>query len=419
MRKLTKRQASRKLNELYALNFNKQASTEKRASLELEDILNDLYDWCSTFGGCSSDLRSALREYKVGDLPASYLVRENLKELLELGSPDSSFLNEYGLRMKEYKKTILRKYSSKNASSKYSRDVIIDILSDVGEFTPLRKEFKLDKDLEVIGTGKERYDSEGQGYREIIPGVPIQTLMFSYGQSWLEEDELVISITFQNWSEDQWSMKNVSSMSPVKLARRIAKEILKRSSKVDFERNWDDFGDEDVPTFYTDEGPRTRYSSKKRARKVASERYTYYIEVEPPHGKVRNEKELAAWLMKNDTYNIEEAILDYTDDYYSDVDGEIVIDSIKIRDMEIDVGDKFDAIYGTADIFWDFKGTMSNTRFDENRRRLARFYEGERGSKDHAKWLEENPEIEELWEAEKVDKDTYKEKLNKQSSRRK
>ena len=35
-----------------------------------------------------------------------------------------------------------------------------DILSDVGEFTPLRKEFKLKEEdkyeLEVIGTGKER-----------------------------------------------------------------------------------------------------------------------------------------------------------------------------------------------------------------------------------------------------------------------
>jgi len=156
--------------------------------------------------------------------------------------------------------------SRRRASSKYSLAVMKDILSDVGEFTPLRKEFKLDDDdgyLEVIGTGKEKFDSEGQGYREIIPGVPIQTLLFTYGQPHLQEDELLISITFQDWSEDQWSMKNVSSMSPVKLAKKIAKEILKKTSKVEFEHNFPE--DEDVPTFYTDEGPRRRYSSKRRA----------------------------------------------------------------------------------------------------------------------------------------------------------
>jgi len=152
--------------------------------------------------------------------------------------------------------------NNRSASAVYSTEVMAQILADVGAFTPLRKEFKLNPNMEVIGTGEKRYDSEGQGYREIIPGVPIQYMAFSYGGSSLK-DELLISLVFQNWSEDQWVLKNVSSMSPVKLAKHIAKMIMQKAGQVDFERDWDADGDEeDVSTFYTDEGPNRRYSSK-------------------------------------------------------------------------------------------------------------------------------------------------------------
>ena len=149
-------------------------------------------------------------------------------------------------------------------SSKYSFAVMKDILSDVGEFTPLRKEFKLKEEykyeLEVIGTGKERFDFQGDTYREIIPEIPITYLGFSYGASWLDEDELLISFLTQNLDEEQFTLKNVSSMSPVKLAKKIAKEILKKTSKVKFEYDYSMLDDEDVPHFFTDEGPKRRYA---------------------------------------------------------------------------------------------------------------------------------------------------------------
>lgn len=113
------------------------------------------------------------------------------------------------------------------------------------------------------------------------------------------------------------------------------------------------------------------YGQLTNTKKQANEKYNYYFEVEAPHGKIKNERDMAKWLMENDLYNIEDAIFDYTDDYYSDMQGEVIIKSIKVRDMEIysDQGTGWDSFYGTADITWTFKGSMS--KYDGGGRRYA------------------------------------------------
>tara|TARA_Y100000004_G_scaffold129079_1_gene145463 strand:- start:347 stop:793 length:447 start_codon:yes stop_codon:yes gene_type:complete len=139
----------------------------------------------------------------------------------------------------------------------YSSEQIVEILSNAGMITPLRQEFKIEKheryknDFKVIGTGKIKYDFQGDSYREIIPNNPITLFEFTHGASWLDEDALLVCIFLQNGDEEQFKLENISSLSCDKLSQKIAIEILKKTSKVEFEDNFEN--DEEALAFYTDE----------------------------------------------------------------------------------------------------------------------------------------------------------------------